>query len=82
MTTITPIKATAIDRKNEFIELINKVFSECAGFETYGATTEFYDEDGIVLMTAVEDESGKNVTFNFNGAENPFDALKEDFYAA
>lgn len=45
--------------ENSFIQRINDVYEKCSGFETYGSTTEFYDEDGVVLMTATEEDSNK-----------------------
>lgn len=50
--------------ENTFIEKINDVYKKCSGFETYGETTEFFDEDGVVLMTAVEKEDNK-ILFTF-----------------
>lgn len=54
------------ENENEFINKINKVYDECISYETYGSVTEFYDEDGIVLMTISEEENGK-LLFSFSG---------------
>lgn len=50
--------------QNSFIEKINAVYDKCVGNETYGSTTEFFDEDGVVLMTATEEE-GNRIVFTF-----------------
>lgn len=57
--------------QNKFIEKITQVHEKCSGFETYGSTTEFYDEDGVVLMTATE-EGGK-ITFAFTEDDESFE---------
>lgn len=52
--------------QNEFITKINEVYDKCNGSEQYGDTTEFYDEDGVVLMTVTEDLSTNKLTFSFS----------------
>lgn len=55
--------ATVVNN-NKFIAGINKILAKCTGAEEYGDTTEFYDEDGVVLMTAIQ-TGPKRVTFTF-----------------
>ena len=57
----------------EFIEKIKKIYEECSGAESFGNTTEFYDEDGVVLMTASEgvEEQG-TITFFFTETGESF----------
>ena len=50
--------------ENEFIKKINDVYDKCYGSETFGNVTEFYDEDGVVLMTSTEE--GEKITFKFS----------------
>lgn len=38
----------------EFFDKLTKVYEECIGTETFGSRTEFYDEDGILIMSAEE----------------------------
>lgn len=49
--------------EQEFIKKINEVYEKCTSYETYGNITEFYDEDGITIMTATEDEN--KIIFQF-----------------
>lgn len=51
------------DLENSFITQINKVYNMCVGSDTYGSTTEFYDEDGVILMTATEENN--KIIFKF-----------------
>lgn len=56
---------------NQFMSKIESIFHQCVGHETYGDVTEFYDEDGVVLMTAREE--GENMLLSFGpGQEFPF----------
>lgn len=65
--------------ENEFIERINEVYDKCTGFETYGNTTEFFDEDGVVLMTAEKEENKKIIfTFTEDSQSYEYEELKED----
>lgn len=63
-----------MDKKLEkdFIEKINKVYDKCEGNESYGNVTEFYDEDGVVLMTA-EDKDDKTIIFTFTDDESIYE---------
>lgn len=50
----------------EFVEKIQKIYDECSGYEVFGDVTEFYDEDGVVLMTATENQEEQGtITFSF-----------------
>lgn len=51
------------DLENNFIEQINRVYNMCIGCDTYGSTTEFYDEDGVILMTATKENN--KIIFKF-----------------
>ena len=57
---------------NKFISNINQVYKQCAGFETYGETTEFFDESGCVLMIATREPDGK-IQFKFADDNEPYD---------
>ena len=65
---MTTTKKTLL--QNDFIEKINNVYEKCIGTSSYGSTTEFYDEDGIILMCATQDSNGK-ILFNF-GEEDDY----------
>lgn len=62
--------------QNDFIQRINDVYRECYGFQNFGSTTEFYDEDGVVLMAATQ-ESPENINFAFADDEN-FDFITQN----
>lgn len=62
--------------ENDFINKINEIYNKCSGHETYGSTTEFYDEDGVVLMTATE-EDGK-IIFAFTEDSECFEYQEVD----
>lgn len=65
--------------ENNFIEKINRVYDQCSGYETYGSTTEFYDEDGVVLMTATEDEGNKIIfTFTEDSESYAYEEVESD----
>lgn len=53
-----------------FMSRILAVYKKCSGLETYGDTTEVYDEDGLVIMTTTKEEDG--IIFNFGGMEDTF----------
>ena len=57
-----------------FLEKIKKVYDQCVGNESYGGATEFYDEDGVVLMV-IEDINQDTVRFTFTDedTDNVFD---------
>ena len=57
--------------QNDFIEKINNVYEKCVGTSSYGSTTEFYDEDGVILMCATQNSNGK-ILFNF-GEDDDFE---------
>lgn len=52
--------------EHEFIQHINSVYDKCDGYETYGNTVEFFDEDGIVLMLATSTEDSNGINFKFS----------------
>lgn len=54
--------------ENEFIKKVNDVYKQCVNNETYGETTEFFDEDGVVLMTATAVD-GHKIVFSFSDSE-------------
>ena len=59
--------------KNEFLDLIRKYQDKVVGYETYGDTTDFYDEDGCVLFTTTPDQEKPNyLVFNFPEIEESF----------
>ena len=59
--------------QNIFIEKINKVYDQCVGYEQFGNVTEFYDEDGVRLMTCSE-ENGKLIfSFSEDDENNSFE---------
>jgi hypothetical protein len=60
---------------NEFISNIVSIYRKCAGYETFGETTEFYDEDGCVLMTATENGVNR-VQFRFAEDGQVFNCLE------
>lgn len=57
--------------ENEIVAKIKEVSEKAVGCETYGSVTEFYDEDGAVLMTAEEKNNGQ-VLFKFSDSEFDF----------
>lgn len=59
------------DIENEFIEKINSVYKNCTGYEKFGQTTEFYDEDGAIVMTAEEEQDGQ-ISFKFPDSDSFF----------
>ena len=66
--------------EHAFIQHINTVYDKCTGNETYGNTVEFFDEDGVVLMTAVpsEDDNGINFRFAEDSENFNFKNLEEE----
>ena len=62
--------------ESKFIQCVNKAARRSVGHETYGDTTEFYDEDGAVVMTATQ--TGRNtVSFKF-GNDESFNVQTDD----
>ena len=59
----------------DFIERIKKVYDTCDGNESYDNVVEFYDEDGVVLMTA-EDLDENTIRFTFTDDEQIYDYIK------
>lgn len=55
--------------QDEFLVKINEVYDKCVSRDTYANVTEFYDEDGVVLMT-VEEPDGKPGKLIFSFSEN------------
>lgn len=53
----------------EFFEKLNKVYEEVEGTSEFGSRTEFYDEDGVLIL-AVE-EQGEQTVFSF-GLEDEY----------
>lgn len=65
--------------ENEFIKKINNVYRQCDGYETYAQTTEFYDEDGVVLMTATQiDEHKIEFTFTEDGEIFEYETVNKE----
>lgn len=56
------------DTMQDFLSMVKKVYENNVGYETYGDVTEFYDEDGVVLMTMQEVPGGK-MRFAFDNGE-------------
>ena len=56
------------DTMQDFLSMVKKVYENNVGYETYGDVTEFYDEDGVVLMTMQEVHGGK-MRFAFDNGE-------------
>lgn len=50
--------------QNNFLSQINNIYENTVGYESYGDTIEFYDEDGVVLMTCTNISDGK-ILFTF-----------------
>lgn len=63
-----------IDKKieNEFVEKVNSTYKACVGYETFGQVTEFYDEDGAVLMRSTAELDGK-IVFEFPDSNSLFE---------
>ena len=53
----------------EFFEKLNKVYEQVEGTSEFGSRTEFYDEDGVLIL-AVE-EQGDQTVFSF-GLEDDY----------
>lgn len=64
---ITKEKITSAQK--DFIQKIKNVYLNCNGYETFGNFTEFYDEDGCVLMTATQSASN-TINFSFDNNES------------
>lgn len=56
---------------SSFLEKIKDIQSRIVGYEEYGSTTEFYDEDGVVLMQTDTMENGE-VYFYFSDENSMF----------
>lgn len=46
--------------QRDFLECVKDVEKQFQGHETYGDFTEFYDEDGVVLLTISEKEENQD----------------------
>lgn len=53
----------------EFFEKLNKVYEEVEGTSEFGSRTEFYDEDGVLIL--VVEEQGEQTVFSF-GLEDEY----------
>lgn len=62
------LNPTAI--KDKFDELIAEVTRKMVGFQDFGSTVEFYDEDGVVLLVITKDNGKCSFTF---GTDDLFD---------
>ena len=67
----------------EFIERIKDVENKSVGHETYGNVTEFYDEDGVVLMVSTikedDEETGLQATeFSFKSDKYTEEEVNEE----
>ena len=49
---------------SSLIMCVNKAIARCVSYEEIGDVTEFYDEDGCVVMTAASDDMHK-IEFTF-----------------
>lgn len=47
----------------EFFEKLNKVYEQVAGSEEFGSRTEFYDEDGVLILSV--EEQGEGTVYSF-----------------
>ena len=65
--------------EHEFIKKVNEVYKECIGYESYAETTEFYDEDGVVLMTATQISANKiEFAFSDDGETFEYETVKQN----
>lgn len=61
--------------EDDFLEKVKKVYENCVSKETYANITEFYDEDGVVLMTVEEPDNQPNkLIFSFS-EDDKFDYI-------
>lgn len=80
MSTLTLKKNNTVLLKdeNKFLDLVKNVYEKITGHESYGEITEYYDEDGVVLMTTREEDG--HVNFQFTEGEEQFEYVaKEGF---
>ena len=66
--------------QDDFLKKVLYVQNNCIGSESFGDTTEFYDEDGIVLMTVDQSNSNKMV-FSFDYGEEVYEFEKNNLCA-
>lgn len=57
------------DEERRFLNLVKEAYNRITGHESYGDTTEYFDEDGIVMMTTRESEDGK-INFSFSNGDD------------
>lgn len=57
---------------SKFLTCVNKAAAKATDFEVIGDTTEFFDEDGCVVMTARDHGKGK-ILFEFPESDSAFD---------
>jgi len=55
-----------IEHKSQLVERVKEALINCEHSFDMGDTTEFYDKDGCVLMTATEYDYN-NIRFSFDG---------------
>ena len=68
--------------QNEFLEKIREIQNQIAGYDNLGGHTEYYDEDGVVLMESNQLENGMvEIRFSNNPDEvYNFNLLKANLY--
>ena len=59
-----------------FLDKVDEVYKSTVGTEDYSNATEFFDEDGCVLMT-IRTISENKMEFSFDGEEGPESYLYE-----
>ena len=59
--------------KSDFIEMMKKVQKDVISSEQIGSETEYYDEDGLVILSVetVENEDDPSVEYRFTSVYAP-----------
>lgn len=62
-----------LNNKQQFIEDMSKAKRYIVGNETYGDLTEFYDEDGCIVLTVCVNAEKNTLIFNFILSGNTYE---------
>ena len=63
--------------ENNFLDKIKHTYENVVGYESYGDTIEFYDEDGVVLMLA-HNLADNKIMFTFTDDNSDFEYSLND----
>lgn len=72
-------KKEGADLQKEFLSKLTKLEKNILGYESYGDFSEFYDEDGVVLLGVYPDKKkDENLVFKFMEDESEYSLKIED----